>query len=214
MDVNATTGTFSKNVTGLLSNTEYAFKAYATNSFGTNYSNVFYFSTNQAPTLLSSAGNTINVVENTTTITTMVATDADVPSQNLTFALSNTPATLGQDSGRFTINPTTGVLTFRNAPDFEFPDDNEAPQNEYKLIVTVTDNGNPAKVTSLPLTINVTNVAEQPVLATTNFSNVGITGANLISAITTNGGGGAITQKGFVYALTSTNNNPTIGVQE
>jgi hypothetical protein len=105
---------------------------------------------------------TFSVPENTTAITTMIATDTDIPAQTLTFGLSNSPIALGHDSGRFSINPTTGELTFRSAPDFEFPDDNEAPQNEYKLIVTVTDNGNPNIVTSLPLTVNVTNVPEIP----------------------------------------------------
>ena len=214
IDTNRSIGTFTKNVEGLLSNTEYVFKAYATNSFGTSYSSIFNFSTNQAPTLQTIAGvgiTTFSVPENTTAITTMVAIDADVPSQNLTFGLSNTPSTLGHDSGRFSINPTTGELTFRSAPDFELPADNEAPQNEYKLIVTVTDNGNPNLVTSLPLTVNVTNVAETPSVDNASASSIGITGAKLRATIGTNGGGGAITQRGFVYAVTSTNNNPVIG---
>jgi hypothetical protein len=53
LDASSTTGTFTKLLTGLLPNTEYAFKVFATNSFGTVYSNVYYFSTNQAPTLTS-----------------------------------------------------------------------------------------------------------------------------------------------------------------
>ena len=214
VDASATTGTFTKVVTGLLSNTEYAFKAYATNSFGTSYSNVFYFSTNQAPTLQTLAGvgvTTFSVPENSTAITTMIATDTDIPAQTLTFGLSNSPIALGHDSGRFSINPTTGELTFRSAPNFEFPDDNEAPQNEYKLIVTVTDNGNPNIVTSLPLTVNVTNVPEIPSVDNASATLIGITGANLRASIITNGGGGAITQRGFVYAISSTNNDPIIG---
>lgn len=207
-DTNTTIGTFTKSLSGLLPNTEYAFTVFATNSFGTVYSNVYYFSTNQAPTLQTSEGvgiTTLSVAENSTIVSTLLGSDADIPSQTLTYSIVG-----GIDAVQFSIDASTGALSFVSAPDFEVPIDADT-NNTYLVTVGVTDNGSPAKTTTLALVITIINVAEIPVLANTLVSNIGITGANFSAALVSNGGGGAITQKGFVYAETITNNNPTIG---
>ena len=54
---------------------------------------------------------TANVEENQTAAYTAVATDAD--GDDLTYSLSGTDAAL------FTIDETTGVVSFMSAPDFE-----------------------------------------------------------------------------------------------
>src|SRR5205823_8292755 len=59
----------------------------------------------------------VNVAENSTTILTVTATDADVPAQTLSFAIVG-----GADQGKFSLT-STGVLTFQAAPDFENPAD-------------------------------------------------------------------------------------------
>ncbi len=66
----------------------------------------------------------------------------------------------GLDSGLFTINPLTGVITFNDSPDYETPLD-IGGDNEYNFYVTVTDAlGN---YTTQLVSINVNNVNEAPV---------------------------------------------------
>jgi hypothetical protein len=65
-------------------------------------------------------------------VTTVTATDAD-PGTTLTYSIIG-----GMDAGLFTIDPTTGVLTFVSAPDHENPADLGA-DNVYSLAVLVTD---------------------------------------------------------------------------
>ena len=73
------------------------------------------------------------LAENTTLVTTVTATDADLPAQTLTFSISG-----GADAARFTINGSTGVLSFLAAPNFEVPTDDGA-NNVYNVTVQVSD---------------------------------------------------------------------------
>src|SRR5437867_4476807 len=68
------------------------------------------------------AGDTTNVstAENATAVTTVIATDTDLPTQTLSYAISG-----GADAAKFTINATTGALSFVSAPDFENPTDTD-----------------------------------------------------------------------------------------
>ena len=71
---------------------------------------------NEAPVITSNGGGTtasISVPENTTAVTTVTATDPDAGT-TLTYSISG-----GADAAKFAINPTTGVLTFIAAPNFE-----------------------------------------------------------------------------------------------
>ena len=96
-----------------------------------------------APVITSIAA--VSVVENRTTAFTAVATD--VEGDPVTFALS------GADAGRFDINATTGVVTFRAAPDFEAPTDAGA-NNVYDIVVTASDGRNS---TTQNVAVTVTN---------------------------------------------------------
>ena len=90
---------------------------------------------NDFPDITSNGGGsdaTVVVPENQTTVTTVTATDPDVD-DTLTYSISG-----GVDAARFTINSTTGVLSFVTAPDFENPADTGA-NNIYEVRVTVTD---------------------------------------------------------------------------
>ena len=63
-----------------------------------------------SPVITSDGGGAtaaVNVTENSTAVTTVTATDADLPAQTLAYSISG-----GADAARFTINPSTGVLTF------------------------------------------------------------------------------------------------------
>ncbi|MBA7580269.1 hypothetical protein ES708_22160 [subsurface metagenome] len=58
------TGSFSSSITGLIQNTTYYTRAYATNSIGTSYGNEISFTTDQCPASVTDIeGNTYNVVK-------------------------------------------------------------------------------------------------------------------------------------------------------
>jgi len=73
----------------------------------------------------------VSVPENSTFVTTVTATDVD--STTLIFTIVD-----GADAGKFAISSTTGVLTFKVAPDFENPADS-GHNNVYDLVVQVND---------------------------------------------------------------------------
>jgi VCBS repeat-containing protein len=103
---------------------------------------------NDAPVITSNGGGataSVNVNENTTAVTTVVATDVDSPS--ITYSISG-----GADAGLFTID-AGGNLSFINAPDFEGPGD-----NIYEVIVKASD-GDMAFDTQT-ITVNVQDVVE------------------------------------------------------
>ena len=116
---------------------------------------------NAAPAITSNSGGvtaSINVAENTTAVTTVTATDADAGA-TLAYSISG-----GADAAKFTINSSTGALSFVSAPDYESPTDSGG-NNIYDVLVAVQDNNGGADTQSLSVT--VTNVNEAPVLADT-----------------------------------------------
>ncbi len=113
---------------------------------------------NDAPVITSNGGGataSVNVAENTTGVTTVTATDVDVPANTLTYSIVG-----GADQALFTINPTTGVLTFNTAPNFEAPAD-AGGNNVYDVTVQVAD-GNGGTDTQA-IAVTATNVNEAPV---------------------------------------------------
>ena len=116
---------------------------------------------NRPPTFTSAA--TFSVVENTTAVGTVVATDADTQDSVTGYTLS------GTDSAKFAIT-NAGVLTFAAAPDYETPGDlvstepaNAAANNEYIVVVTATSGTGARQTTATQtLTITVTDVNEPP----------------------------------------------------
>ena len=106
---------------------------------------------NDNPPQFALASSTFAIPENSTAITTITATDPD--GDDLTFSLTTTT-----DSSYFTIDPTSGALSFNQAPDFETPQDSNA-DNTYELELSVADGAN---TTSQSITVTVTNVDEAP----------------------------------------------------
>ena len=94
-----------------------------------------------------------SIVENTTAVNTMTA---DEP---VTWSL-----VAGSDGAKFTIDPTTGALSFIAAPDFEAPTDivagdGFAGNNIYVVVVKATDAaGNTSTQT---VTVTVTNIVDE-----------------------------------------------------
>ena len=80
----------------------------------------------------------IVVGENKTEVETLAATDADTDAAELTWSLSS-----GADVGRFTLDAETGVLAFKEAKDYEVPDDADG-DGSYELAVGVSDGTNTA----------------------------------------------------------------------
>ena len=104
---------------------------------------------NTPPVFTSPAS--VRLAENEAEAYTAVATDVD--GDSLTYSLS------GVDAGLFTINPTTGVVSFNNAPNFESPG-SATDDNDYNIIVTASDGASDAE---RAVTITVTDVDEGPV---------------------------------------------------
>ncbi|AZD97384.1 VCBS domain-containing protein [Pseudomonas chlororaphis] len=115
-----------------------------------------------SPVITSNGGGataSVNVAENTTAVTTVVASDADLPAQTLSYSILNTA---GTDFSKFSIS-SSGVLTFNSAPDYENAQDigGTDGDNAYVVDVQVAD-GNGGTDTQT-LTVNVQNVVETPV---------------------------------------------------
>ena len=104
------------------------------------------------------------VAENTpitTVVTTYTATD--VENNAITWALT------GTDASFFTLDGTSGALTFNTSPDYE-------TQSTYALTVTATDDGTPSATSTLEVTVTVTNVDEEGAIgAITGTAQVGQT---------------------------------------
>ncbi|MEM7579165.1 MAG: DUF4347 domain-containing protein, partial [Cyanobacteria bacterium P01_A01_bin.80] len=87
-------------------------------------------SNNDNAPVLTSAPNP-SVAENTTTVTTVTASDVDgdIPTYSITG---------GADSSLFSIDTNTGELSFNGAPNFENPADNDG-NNVYEVEVSASD---------------------------------------------------------------------------
>ena|GEM_PF-5221224 len=97
-----------------------------------------------APVISSAAA--VSVQENRTTVLTATATD--VEGGTITFSIS------GGDAALFVIDPSTGVITFRQAPNFEAPTDTGA-NNVYNFNLTASDGTNSS---TQAVTVTVTDV--------------------------------------------------------
>jgi len=145
-----------ENPTDVGTNNVYDVIITATDSNGTATKNVAVTVTNvnEAPSITSAT--TASFAENGTgTVYTATGTDPD-SGQTLSWSIGGTDAAL------FSINSSTGVLTFNSAPNYEAPADNGG-NNVYDVTVTATDNGSGNLTASQALAITVNDVNEAPV---------------------------------------------------
>lgn len=108
--------------------------------------------TNDAPVIDSDQGLDVvalSIPENTTAVTTVHAHDIDSPT--ITYAIQG-----GDDANLFQIDAGSGVLTFKNAPDFENKLDANH-DNTYQVIVTASDG---VAMDSQTINVAVTDVIE------------------------------------------------------
>lgn len=124
---------------------------------------------NDAPVIVSNGGGAtaaLSLIEATTAITTVAATDRD--STGLTYSIGG-----GADQSKFAIHSSSGVLTFVAPPSFANPTDAGA-NNVYDVIVNVSDGSlsasqaiavtvtdAPALTINQPISGNYLNVLEQ-----------------------------------------------------
>jgi hypothetical protein len=134
----------------------------------------------EAPAFTSSAAP--SVPENTTAVTTVVATDPE--GDPVTYSLTG-----GADAAFFAIDTNTGALSFLSPPDFEAPADAGA-NNVYDVQVTATDGTNPA-VQNLQVT--VTDVNEPPVFTSSATASVPENTTAVITVTTSDPEGNTVT---------------------
>ena len=157
---------------------------------------------NEAPTITSAA--TASFVENGTgAVYTAAATDPDAGA-TLTYSLS------GTDASKFDINATTGVVTFKSAPNYEAPTDSGA-NNVYNVTVGASDG---ALTTTKAVAITVTNAAnEAPVFTSAGTANFAENAAGTVyTAVATPDAGQTLTYSLAGADASLFNINATTGV--
>jgi hypothetical protein len=139
---------------------------------------------NESPLITSNGGGAtaaITMNENTNAVTSVSSTDEDGPA--LTYSIIG-----GADASRFTINATTGALSFVSAPNFEAPTDAGA-NNIYDVIVQASD-GTLTDTQAIAVTIN--NIVDGSTINGSNSANT-LTGTNAEDTINGLGGNDTIT---------------------
>lgn len=114
----------------------------------------------------------LSVVENSTIATTVVATDAD--GDELTYSMAG-----GADVALFTIDGSTGVLSFKTAPDFENPTA-AGGGNIYEVIVSVNDG---VTEVSQTIEITVTDGNDNPIINSTNEVSFSENGTGIVLTV-------------------------------
>ena len=162
-----TSGDLEYTISPLLANTGYDIQVLAESDEGmSEWSDTREGTTsaNAAPVIADISP--ISVNENSTAdIVTVVATDEDAGDNITRYGIAD-----GADGDQFSIVADTGVLTFKDAPNFEDPQDvavtdpsNDANNNEYIVYVTATGGtGDRALTASDTITVTVTDVDEPP----------------------------------------------------
>ena len=112
--------------------------------------NITVNAVNDVPIITSNGGGptgVVNAAENQTSVTTVTATDIDLPTDTLTYSITG-----GADAARFVIDAATGALRFTAAPDFENPTD-AGGDNVYDVQVQVSDGNGGTDTQSLAITV-------------------------------------------------------------
>ncbi len=145
---------------------------------------------NEAPSIAGGATRALSIAENGTAVTTVVGTDADVPT-TLTYSITG-----GADASLFSIDPGTGVLTFVAARDFEASGDAGA-NNVYDVVVQVSDG---ALSATQAIVVTVTNVNEAPSIA--GGATLAVSASENGTAVTTVVGTDADVPTTLTYSIT------------
>jgi hypothetical protein len=195
LPVTGTTGVFSANATGLTGGTSYSFKAYVTNSAGTSYTTVATFTTLSANANLSNlvvsgaplspafASGTTSYTSQVPNTTTSVTVTPTAANSFATIQVNGVAVPSGTASGPISLNVGSNVIS----------------------TVVTAQNG-----TTRTYTVTVTRAAALPTVTSPTSAGITTNSATLGGNVSADGGG-AISERGVVYAVTATNNNPLIG---
>lgn len=156
---------------------------------------------NTPPRITSDGGGdtaTVQIDENETAVTTIVATDDDQADNTLTYSISG-----GDDAGLFQIDGSTGELSFIVAPDFGAPGDADG-DNSYEIDVAVEDDENERDVQSI--TVEVLNVIGPNTAPSGSTPDI-----NMDEDGTYNGTVTVVDPNDFATFVASTNVSPTNG---
>jgi predicted outer membrane repeat protein len=155
-----------------------------------------------APVIISDGGGasaSISIAENKQTVTTVRATDNNSPS--LTYSISG-----GADAALFTVDSNSGVLRFKNAPDFETPLDAGA-NNVYDVIVRVSDG---SLSDTQAIAVSVVDVASGPITVTTTNDVYDGDVSSIEALIANRGADGKISLREAITAANNTVGTDTI----
>ena len=172
-----TTTALAATITGLAEDTGYDVQVRATNGEGTSgWSDSGSGSTdaNASPSFTSPA--TFGAPENQTAVGTVAASDSDTGDSVTGYAIQG-----GADVSKFSIAPSTGVLTFASAPNFEAPADADT-DGDYVVVVRATSGTDErVKTAEQTITVTVTNAGgEAPgVPAAPSVSSASVTSLNV-----------------------------------
>ena len=109
-----------------------------------------------------SVGTSNFLLENTTFVGVVSASDEE--NNTISYSLTG-----GDDASLFSIDSSTGELSFTNTPNFESPLDN-GQDNTYELTITATDSSNNS--TSQAITISVQDLNEAPTISSTAITSI------------------------------------------
>ena len=154
-------------------------------------------SENAAPSFTSPA--TFNVPENQTSVGTVQASDSDSDDSVTGYAIQG-----GADALKFSIAPSSGVVTFASAPNFEAPTDADT-DNDYVVVVrAMSGAGARVKTAEVTIMVTVTDVAgEAPGVPVAPFvSSASVTSVTAAWIAPTNAGP-PITDYDYRYRVTS-----------
>ncbi|MEX0589701.1 MAG: FecR domain-containing protein [Xanthobacteraceae bacterium] len=118
---------------------------------------------NAPPSIPGGNEESYSIPENTTFVFDINATDAN-PGDILTYSILNTG---GTDFDKFTIDPSTGVLSFIAAPDFENPNDVGGTNNNNIYVVNVqVSDGEDTDTQEIQVTVTDVGVANNDIVRT------------------------------------------------
>ena len=128
---------------------------------------------NEAPRIAGDANPQVD--ENTTTVGTYTVSDPDSADTHTWSIDSDTSTDENQDGSLFEIDPMSGELSFRDAPDYETPGSlSTPPANTYQVTIVVTDSGSPALSDTFDVIVGVADVNEAPDITSTGSSHTDI----------------------------------------
>jgi hypothetical protein len=119
----------------------------------------YEFNGNRAPVITHAGGveeAVLSMDEGQASVATVVATDPD--GDALTYSLGG-----GADDDLFSIDPATGALAFKTAPDFETPTDTEK-DGTYLVRIKATDSGAGTLTDEQALYVTINNINEAPAI--------------------------------------------------